>query len=140
MNRSCVDILTFSAIFIYRSVVVSSHNARVASSGARCLLHAAKCSEYAPMSCLSLDPLCLPSPGLDPRTSSRPHLRAWILALLACTVVIAASADATAAGLGGGLIEFLFSGGSQSAAPQRQAYAPDADAMRYAADPRYVRQ
>jgi lipoprotein-anchoring transpeptidase ErfK/SrfK len=59
---------------------------------------------------------------------------------LACTVVIAASADATAAGLGGGLIEFLFSGGSQSAAPQRQAYAPDADAMRYAADPRYVRQ
>jgi lipoprotein-anchoring transpeptidase ErfK/SrfK len=92
------------------------------------------------MSCLSLDPLCLPSPGLDPRTSSRPHLRAWVRALLACTVVIAASADATAAGLGGGLIEFLFSGGSQSAAPQRQAYAPDADAMRYAADPRYVRQ
>jgi lipoprotein-anchoring transpeptidase ErfK/SrfK len=38
------------------------------------------------------------------------------------------------------LIEFLFSGGSQSAAPQRQAYAPDADAMGYAADPRYVRQ
>jgi lipoprotein-anchoring transpeptidase ErfK/SrfK len=43
-------------------------------------------------------------------------------------------------GLGGGLIEFLFSGGTQSAAPQRQAYAPDADAVRYAADPRYVRQ
>jgi lipoprotein-anchoring transpeptidase ErfK/SrfK len=59
---------------------------------------------------------------------------------MSCTVVIAASADAAAAGLGGGLIEFLFSGGSQSAAPQRQAYAPDADAMRYAADPRYVRQ
>jgi lipoprotein-anchoring transpeptidase ErfK/SrfK len=60
---------------------------------------------------------------------------------LAGPAVIAASADAaTAAGLGGGLIEFLFSGGSQSAAPQRQAYAPDADAMRYAADPRYVRQ
>jgi lipoprotein-anchoring transpeptidase ErfK/SrfK len=59
---------------------------------------------------------------------------------MACTVVTAATADAAAAGLGGGLIEFLFSGGSQSAAPQRQAYAPDADAMRYAADPRYVRQ
>jgi lipoprotein-anchoring transpeptidase ErfK/SrfK len=60
---------------------------------------------------------------------------------MAGIVVIAASADAaSAAGLGGGLIEFLFSGGSQSAAPQRQAYAPDADAMRYAADPRYARQ
>jgi lipoprotein-anchoring transpeptidase ErfK/SrfK len=59
---------------------------------------------------------------------------------MACTVVIAPSVDAAAAGLGGGLIEFLLSGGSQSAAPQRQAYAPDADAMRYAADPRYVRQ
>jgi hypothetical protein len=35
MNRSCADILTFSAIFIYRSVVVSFHNALVASSGAR---------------------------------------------------------------------------------------------------------
>jgi lipoprotein-anchoring transpeptidase ErfK/SrfK len=59
---------------------------------------------------------------------------------MAGPAVIAASADAAAAGLGGGLIELLFSGGSQSAAPQRQAYAPDADAMRYAADPRYVRQ
>jgi lipoprotein-anchoring transpeptidase ErfK/SrfK len=60
---------------------------------------------------------------------------------MAGIVVIPASADAaSAAGLGGGLIEFLFSGGSQSAAPQRQAYAPDADAMRYAADPRYARQ
>ena len=59
---------------------------------------------------------------------------------MACAAVIAACADAAAAGLGGGLIEFLFSGGTQSAAPQRQAYAPDADAMRYAADPRYVRQ
>jgi lipoprotein-anchoring transpeptidase ErfK/SrfK len=59
---------------------------------------------------------------------------------MACSAVVAASADAAAAGLGGGLIEFLFSGGTQSAAPQRQAYAPDADAVRYAADPRYVRQ
>ena len=59
---------------------------------------------------------------------------------MACAGVIAACADASAAGLGGGLIELLFSGGTQSAAPQRQAYAPDAEAMRYAADPRYVRQ
>ena len=50
---------------------------------------------------------------------------------MACAAVIAACADAAAAGLGGGLIEFLFSGGTQSAAPQRQAYTPDADAMRY---------
>jgi lipoprotein-anchoring transpeptidase ErfK/SrfK len=88
----------------------------------------------------SLDPPGLASSGLDPRVSSRPHFRTWVLALMAGPAVIAASADAAAAGLGGGLIEFLFSGGSQSAAPQRQAYAPDADAMRYAADPRYVRQ
>jgi lipoprotein-anchoring transpeptidase ErfK/SrfK len=92
------------------------------------------------MSCLSRDPLRPASSCLGPRASSRPHFRTWVLALIAGTAVIAASADATAAGLGGGLIEFLFSGGSQSAAPQRQAYAPDADAMRYAADPRYVRQ
>ena len=53
---------------------------------------------------------------------------------------LAAGADAQA-GLGGGLIEFLFSGGTQSAAPQRQAYAPDGpDAVRYAADPRYSAQ
>jgi lipoprotein-anchoring transpeptidase ErfK/SrfK len=83
-----------------------------------------------------LAPSCLPDSRLGSRGRGRP--RAWVLALVACTAVVAASADAAAAGLGGGLIEFLFTGGS--AAPQRQAYAPDADAMRYAADPRYVRQ
>jgi hypothetical protein len=36
---------------------------------------------------------------------------------MACAAVITACADAAAAGLGGGLIEFLFSGGTQSAAP-----------------------
>jgi lipoprotein-anchoring transpeptidase ErfK/SrfK len=87
-----------------------------------------------------LNPPCPPASCLDRRASSHPRFRAGILALIACTAVIAASGDAAAAGLGGGLIEFLLSGGSQSAAPQRQAYAPDADAMRYAADPRYVRQ
>src|SRR5262249_40454491 len=77
---------------------------------------------------------------VDHRACSHPRSRIWILALTACAAVIGACADAAAAGLGGGLIEFLFSGGTQSAAPQRQAYAPDADAMRYASDPRYVRQ
>jgi lipoprotein-anchoring transpeptidase ErfK/SrfK len=77
---------------------------------------------------------------VDRPAASHPRSRAWVLALMACSAVVAASADAAAAGLGGGLIEFLFSGGTQSAAPQRQAYAPDADAVRYAADPRYVRQ
>ena len=86
-----------------------------------------------------LDSPCLPS-CRDPGVSSLRRRRAFVLAFTACTAVIAGCADATAAGLGGGLIEFLFSGGSPSAAPQRQAYAPDADAMRYAADPRYVRQ
>jgi lipoprotein-anchoring transpeptidase ErfK/SrfK len=86
-----------------------------------------------------LDPACLPASCVDHRASS--HTRSpWVLALTACAALAAASADAAAAGLGGGLIEFLFSGGTQSAAPQRQAYAPDADAMRYASDPRYVRQ
>jgi lipoprotein-anchoring transpeptidase ErfK/SrfK len=87
---------------------------------------------------------CLDSPCLlscrDPGVSSPRRRRAFVLAFTACTAVVAGCADAAAAGLGGGLIEFLFSGGSPSAAPQRQAYAPDADAMRYAADPRYVRQ
>ena len=139
MNRPYADILTYSAIFIYRSVVGSSHNARVASSGALSVpLQEAKCSEYAPMS--RRDPTCPPASCVDRRASSHPHSRAWVLALTACAAVIAACADAAAAGLGGGLIEFLFSGGTQSAAPQRQAYTPDADAMRYAADPRYVRQ
>jgi lipoprotein-anchoring transpeptidase ErfK/SrfK len=79
-----------------------------------------------------------PSPDLDPPVSS--SRRAFVVALTACATVAAATTDAAAGGLGGGLIEFLFSGGSQSAAPQRQAYAPDAEAMRYAADPRYNRQ
>ena len=94
------------------------------------------------MSCFDprLDSPCLPASCLDPSVASQPRFRAWIFAVVACTAVLAASADAAAAGLGGGLIEFLFSGGSMSAAPQRQAYAPDVDAMRYAADPRYVRQ
>jgi len=87
-----------------------------------------------------LDPSHPSASWVDRRAASYPRSRAWILALTACAAVIAACGDASAAGLGGGLIEFLFSGGSQSAAPQRQAYAPDADAMRYAADPRYVRQ
>jgi lipoprotein-anchoring transpeptidase ErfK/SrfK len=87
-----------------------------------------------------LDPPYPPASCLDRRGPSHPRSRTWVLALTACAAVIGACADAAAAGLGGGLIEFLFSGGSQSAAPQRQAYAPDADAMRYAADPRYVRQ
>ena len=139
MNRPCADILTYSAIFIYRSVVGSFHNAQVASSGAHSVqLQEAKCSEYAPMS--RLDPSHPSASCVDRRAASYPRSRAWILALTACAAVIAACGDASAAGLGGGLIEFLFSGGSQSAAPQRQAYAPDADAMRYAADPRYVRQ
>ena len=77
------------------------------------------------------DPTCPPASCVDRRASPHPHSRAWVLALTACAAVIAACADAAAAGLGGGLIEFLFSGGTQSAAPQRQAYAPDADAMRY---------
>ena len=85
-----------------------------------------------------LDSPCLPAPCLDPPPSSQPHLRAFVLAVLACVAVLMPCADAAAAGLGGGLIEFLFSGGTPSAAPQRQAYAPDAEAMR--ADPRYARQ
>jgi lipoprotein-anchoring transpeptidase ErfK/SrfK len=95
------------------------------------------------MPCLDpgcLDPARLLASCRGLRAASRPHSRAFVLAFMACTVVVAATADAAAAGLGGGLIEFLFSGGSLSAAPQRQAYAPDADALRYAADPRYVRQ
>jgi lipoprotein-anchoring transpeptidase ErfK/SrfK len=87
-----------------------------------------------------LDPPYPPASCLDRRAPSHPRFRAGIIALTVCAAVIGACADAAAAGLGGGLIEFLLSGGSQSAAPQRQAYAPDADAMRYAADPRYVRQ
>ncbi len=95
------------------------------------------------MTCLDparLDPACAPASCADHRASSHPRSRTWVLALTACAAVIGASADAAAAGLGGGLIEFLFAGGTHSAAPQRQAYAPDADVMRYAADPRYVRQ
>jgi lipoprotein-anchoring transpeptidase ErfK/SrfK len=71
--------------------------------------------------------------------SSRPSLlaRACVLALASCA---AASTDAAAGALGGGLIEFLFSGGSMSSASQPQANAPDPEAMRYAADPRYQRQ
>jgi lipoprotein-anchoring transpeptidase ErfK/SrfK len=87
-----------------------------------------------------LDPSCPPASRVDRHASSHPRSRTLVLALTACAAVIGASADAAAAGLGGGLIEFLFSGGTQSATPQRQAYAPDADAARYAADPRYVRQ
>jgi lipoprotein-anchoring transpeptidase ErfK/SrfK len=87
-----------------------------------------------------LDPACPPASCVDHRASSYQRSRTWVFALTACAALAAASADAAAAGLGGGLIEFLFSGGTQSAAPQRQAYAPDPDAMRYAADPRYVRQ
>jgi lipoprotein-anchoring transpeptidase ErfK/SrfK len=59
---------------------------------------------------------------------------------MTCSAVIAASPDAAAARLDGSLIEFLFSGSAQSAAPQHQTFAPDSDARRYAADPRYVRQ
>jgi lipoprotein-anchoring transpeptidase ErfK/SrfK len=84
-----------------------------------------------------IHPSRLPTPCLHPPVPSR---RAFVVALTAGAAVAAATANAKAAGLGGGLIEFLFSGGSQAAAPQRQAYAPDAEAMRYAADPRYNRQ
>jgi lipoprotein-anchoring transpeptidase ErfK/SrfK len=91
-----------------------------------------------PCICPSRLPARPPSPDLDPPVSS--SRRAFVVALTACATVGAATTDAAAGGLGGGLIEFLFSGGSQSAAPQRQAYAPDAEAMRYAADPRYNRQ
>jgi lipoprotein-anchoring transpeptidase ErfK/SrfK len=73
-----------------------------------------------------------------PRSSRSSLLaRACVLALAACA---GASTSATAGALGGGLIEFLFSGGSMSSAPQRQANAPDPEVMRYAADPRYQRQ
>jgi lipoprotein-anchoring transpeptidase ErfK/SrfK len=88
------------------------------------------------MSCLRSSPPCP-----IPRTVSRRGSRALVVALLACAAVTAACADATAGGLGGGLLEFLFSGGASSGAAQRQAaYAPDAEALRYAADPRYNRQ
>src|SRR5271169_5271108 len=89
------------------------------------------------MSCLRSSPL---PPCPIPRAASRRGSRALFVALIAGVAVIAACADATAGGLGGGLLEFLFSGGAPSGAAQRQANAPDAEALRYAADPRYNRQ
>ena len=79
-------------------------------------------------------------PRVDPPGSFLRPRRSFVVAVAACAASAVASTGASAAGLGGGLIEFLFSGGTPSAAPQRQAYAPDADALRYAADPRYNRQ
>jgi L,D-transpeptidase catalytic domain len=70
-------------------------------------------------------------PCLDPPAPSLRPRRSFVVAVAACAAAGAASTGASAAGLGGGLIEFLFSGGAPSAAPQRQAYAPDADALRY---------
>jgi lipoprotein-anchoring transpeptidase ErfK/SrfK len=63
-----------------------------------------------------------------------------LVATLAAGVVLAAGADAQAGSLGGGLIEFLFTG---SVPPVRQAMltpAVDPEILRYAEDPRYQRQ
>src|SRR5712671_4669201 len=81
MNNPCSDILTYSAIFIYRSVVGSSHNPRVAIFwSAFSSLQEAKCSEYAPhvpsRSSLSARFLSRSSRSLTPtfpHLGSRPH-------------------------------------------------------------------
>jgi lipoprotein-anchoring transpeptidase ErfK/SrfK len=83
----------------------------------------------------ALLPLCLPR--CDSPVTSR---RAFVVAFAAGAALGATSGKAAAGGLGGGLIEFLFAGSSSTGTPQSQAYAPDAEAMRYAADPRYQRQ
>src|SRR5262249_4310609 len=104
MNKSCPDILTFSAIFIYRSVVDSSHNARVASPGASSDRSTRRnVASTPPMS--GLDSPRLPALCLAPPPSSQPHLRAFVLAVMACAAVLLPFADAAAAG-------FLLSGGA----------------------------
>src|SRR5262245_32505072 len=101
MNKPYADILTFSAILIYRSVVDSSHNAPVASPGASSVRSIRRnVASTPPMS--GLDSPCLPALCLDPPVSSRPHLRAFVLAVLACAALLVPCADAAAAGLGGG--------------------------------------
>jgi lipoprotein-anchoring transpeptidase ErfK/SrfK len=80
---------------------------------------------------------CLPFQAFVPAPASRACGRGLAAALAAGVVVLAAGADAKAGALGGGLIEFLFTG------PIRQAaLAPtvDPEILRYAEDPRYQRQ
>jgi lipoprotein-anchoring transpeptidase ErfK/SrfK len=75
--------------------------------------------------------------GADTPVASR---RALIVALATGAGLATTTSTVSAGALGGGLIEFLFTGSTSAAAPTRQAYTPDAEAMRYAADPRYARQ
>jgi lipoprotein-anchoring transpeptidase ErfK/SrfK len=73
-------------------------------------------------------------------SASRACARGLAAALAASVVVLAAGVDAHAGSLGGGLIEFLFTG---KAEPMRQAaLSPtvDPEILRYQEDPRYQRQ
>jgi lipoprotein-anchoring transpeptidase ErfK/SrfK len=83
------------------------------------------------------DASCAHRSGASTPVASR---RAIIVALATGAGLATTASAATAGALGGGLIEFLFTGGTSAAAPPGQPYAPDAEAMRYAADPRYARQ
>src|SRR5208282_1392544 len=81
MNGSYADILTFSAIFIYRSVVVSSHNARVPSSGARFVRSARRNVESTPPCPVSILPVSTLAPFPHP-VSARAFLHARVPAPL----------------------------------------------------------
>jgi lipoprotein-anchoring transpeptidase ErfK/SrfK len=73
--------------------------------------------------------------------ASRACARGLAVALAAGVVVLAAGADAHAGALGGGLIEFLFTGKAEPSMRQA-ALSPtvDPEILRYAEDPRYQRQ
>jgi lipoprotein-anchoring transpeptidase ErfK/SrfK len=79
-------------------------------------------------------------PSFVSASASRACARGLAAAFAAGVVVLAAGVDAHAGALGGGLIEFLFTG---KAEPTRQAaLSPtvDPEVLRYEEDPRYQRQ
>jgi lipoprotein-anchoring transpeptidase ErfK/SrfK len=85
-------------------------------------------------------PISRPSCARPSATTPVASRRVLIVALATGAGIATTTSAATAGALGGGLFEFLFAGGASAAAPPRQAYAPEAAAMRDAADPRYARQ
>jgi hypothetical protein len=96
-------------------------------------LRAATCREYAPMS-LSHSPRF---PLLVSASASRACARGLAVAFAASVVVLAAGADAHAGALGGGLIEFLFTGKSEPMLQASLSPTVDPEILRYQEDPRY---
>ena len=81
----------------------------------------------------------LPSPQFVSVSASRAYARG-LAAAVAAGVVFLAVDVAKAGALGGGLIEFLFTGTVESRLAALTPGAPDPEVLRYEADPRYQRQ